>query len=145
MMPLQRSGYPTAPRGEPRAKGTGVPTLRLNQAGATGFAPPLVSGSSTKQPAPAPAEGAGVEARGGSQTLQEVQMKSLKVITEIEGKVAKEQEKSKRDLAEMAATLMTLRHEAAGHQKQQSMMEGQLQTAMEENEALAQRKRFGCF
>jgi len=79
------------------------------------------------------------------QTLQEVQLRSLKLITEIEGKVAKEQEKSKRDMAEIASALMTVRQEAAGNQKQLSILEAQLQAAMEENEALAQRKRFGCF
>jgi len=78
-------------------------------------------------------------------TLQEVQLRSLKLITEIEGKVAKEQEKSKRDMAEIASALMTVRQEAAGNQKQLSILEAQLQAAMEENEALAQRKRFGCF
>jgi hypothetical protein len=91
---------------------------------------------------------AAVSLRGGGwheQTLQEVQMKSLKVITEIEGKVAKEQEKSKRDMAELASALMTVRQEAASHQKQLTILEAQLQAAMEENEALAHRKRFGCF
>jgi len=80
-------------------------------------------------------------------TLQEVQKRSLAVISEIEAKVQSQHEEASKLLSERTSEIMSNRNDISRLQRDNSLFEGQLQEALKEKELLEKRlksSRFLC-
>mmetsp|Transcript_27329 Transcript_27329/g.59715 ORF Transcript_27329/g.59715 Transcript_27329/m.59715 type:complete len:250 (-) Transcript_27329:185-934(-) len=78
-------------------------------------------------------------------SLQEVQKRSLAVISEIEGKVQSQHEEASKLLSERTSEIMSHRNDISRLQRDNSLLDGQLKEALKEKELLAKKMSRRCF
>lgn len=71
-----------------------------------------------------------------TQSLQEMQKRSLTVISEVEAKVKIQHEESSKVLAQRTSEVMSLRNDISRHQREHALLDQQLKGALKDKEVL---------